>query len=102
MIQNFSSSYYLKPYWVINNHNNNNKINNNEYLFIKNNIYNNSLPVIMKLGKMYFEVKGDSNIPINTIQLSSEIIFESSIKRIPEKHPIFITKPEFAKRILNY
>jgi len=65
-------------------------------------LYNNAEPVVMKLGKIHFKVKGDSNIPLNTIQLSSKIVSSLSLKRIPQKYPVFIAKPEFTKQILKF
>lgn len=100
MFSEFSNGYYFSPYWIVED-NNSGKINLTEYEKIKQKIYNTDIPILMKIGKTHFEVKGDENVPTNTIQLSSDILLETNTNRIPEQYPILLAKPKFAKQLLN-
>ncbi len=99
MFQIFSNSYYLKSYWIEENPNHKNKINQNEYDKIKK-LYNDA-PIIMKIGPIHFEIKGNENVSYNTIELSSSIISNLQLKRLPNYHPVLITKPKFIKQIIK-
>ena len=100
MFKEFSNGYYFGSYWITNNKNSG-KINNTEYERIKLDIYPNNIPILMKIGNVHFEVKGDENVPTNTIQLSSDIISQSNADRIPEEYPVLLAKPQFAKQLIK-
>lgn len=99
MFQKYSNGYYLKSYWIEKNTDSKNKINQYEYDKIKK-LYNNS-PIIMKIGPIHFEIKGNENVSFNTIELSSSIISNLQLKRLPKYHPVLITKPKYIKQIIK-
>lgn len=91
MFRNFSSQYYIRPYWVVEEKNGLNRINKTEYNLICNNITNE--PVIMKVGSTHFEVIGDENIPEQTMYVSSSIVSSvSDSDRVPGEFPVLLAK----------
>lgn len=101
MFKKFSNGYYFRSYWIVNNKNSG-KINSKEYEKIKLNLYPADIPVLMKIGKIHFEVKGDKNVPTDTIQLSSNITSQLNTNRIPEEYPVLLAKPQFAKQLVKF
>ena len=90
MFQSFSSSYYIRPYWIVEDKSKN-KINETEYKKISQSLQSNS--IIMKIGNTHFEVIGDDKVPKQTMHLSKNIMDSfSDSYNAPCKVPVLLFK----------
>lgn len=96
MLERFSNGYYIKSYWVVGD--NNSLINQNEYNQIKKEYYDDNTPIVMKYGDTHFTVKGDSNVPTQTLRIDTDSVDKDDIKHNSSVEPILVAKPQFAKQ----
>jgi len=91
MIENFSSGYYIKSYWIEKSHQKFGIINKSEYNKIKE--YKNiNKPITFKLGSSHFTVKGNRNVPINTLIAPNKAIEKTDLTMLPDTHNVLLKK----------
>lgn len=102
MMEEFSSGYYLRTYWVSSTMNSSSpSINETEYERISEYGYEDT-PIIMKIGNRNIVVDGDENVPVQTLSVGLEFKDETDLERLPTKKEVLIPKPSVIRTLYTH
>lgn len=102
MMQEFSSGYYLRTYWISSMMNSSSPtINETEYESISDYGYEDT-PIIMKIGDYNIVVEGCENVPVQTLSVGLEFKNKTDIERLPTDKQVLIPKPSVIRTIYTY
>jgi len=73
----------------------------NRQLYGDEGVTRTDLPLVMKLGRRHFPVRGDEAVPADTLAVPAEILDSADVRNPPSLREVFLAKADHAAQLLS-
>ncbi len=101
MFEPFSSGYYLGRFYVHPSSDDRALIQRRHHKRVRDTLYNDSLPLVMKLDDTHMTVHGDVSVPEDTLLVPESVLEQTRIRNPPSLKAVLLAKSEHAKQLLR-
>jgi len=73
----------------------------NQQLYGNEGVTRTDLPLVMKLGRHHFPVRGDEEVPADTLAVPEAVLADADIRNPPSLSEVFLAKADHAAQLLS-
>jgi len=73
----------------------------NQQLYGDKGVTRTDLPLVMKLGRRHFPVRGDEEVPADTLAVPEDVLADADIRNPPSLSEVFLAKADHAAQLLS-
>lgn len=73
----------------------------NQQLYGDEGVTRTDLPLVMKLGRRHFPVRGDEEVPADTLAVPEAVLESADIRNPPSLSEVFLAKADHAAQLLS-
>ena len=73
----------------------------NQQLYGDMGVTRTDLPLVMKLGRRHFPVRGDEEVPADTLAVPEDVLADADVRNPPSLCEVFLAKADHAAQLLS-